>query len=646
MRKTHSWLTLMVLLVAVFVLGGCIKTGPTTGQEKKKVPAAHTEVLTATGAVTAVQEIEEGQQTAGQATEEATAAEEHGQGVTEKTTPESPGQEPVGEVEESPPTPQVAEEIIPVPTKPREIPNIARREILVELQESLNRIYRDVNPSVVNIRVVQRPSLSNQLRNMPFQIPDDENHQFFVPGVGSGFIWDATGYIVTNNHVVQDAERISVTFYDGSTVTGTVIGSDPDSDLAVVKVGRLPDGIRPIQITDSSQVEVGDLVVAIGNPFGLESTMTVGFVSAIGRSLPIGTAGGGPSYSIPDIIQTDASINPGNSGGVMVDLQGMLIGVPSAIRSPVQASVGIGFAIPSTIVKKVVPVLIQQGHYEHPWLGIMGQSLTPEVAEAMGLPAEQRGALVIETVAGGPSAEAGIRGSTRETRIEGVNVQIGGDVVIAFDGRPVKEFDDLIRYLARHTTVGQSVVLTVLREGKPKDITVTLKARPTVERVEPTEPPETVPPERTPTTPPAHEGHQEMHEGLSPGTEKTPEHPETHQAVPSSVWLGIEGKTLTASIAKEMGLDPGQQGVLVVQVVRDSPAGKANLHGSTRSVKIEGETVSIGGDIITAMDKQPIRSLDELVAFLKTCQPGQKVELTVLRGKSEKFITVKLEPRP
>jgi serine protease Do len=238
------------------------------------------------------------------------------------------------------------------------------------LEGTLELIYTQVNPSVVNIQVSQAgvagsPAIPDA-PGSPFQSLAPQGPQA-QQALGSGFVWDTEGHIVTNNHVVDGADRIRVTFSDGTTVPATLVGADPDSDLAVVQVDLPANQLQPVQVADSTQVKVGELVVAIGNPFGLEGTMTLGIVSALGRSLPAESATTqGTAYTIPDVIQTDAPINPGNSGGVLVDDQGRVIGVTAAIESPVRANAGVGFAIPSAIVQKVVPVLIQDGGYEHP----------------------------------------------------------------------------------------------------------------------------------------------------------------------------------------------------------------------------------------------------------------------------------------
>ena len=268
-------------------------------------------------------------------------------------------------------------------------------------------------------------------------------------------------------------------FSDGTTLPGQVVGTDPDSDLAVIKVEASADLLKPVTLADSTQLKVGQLAAAIGNPFGLEGTMTVGFISSLGRLLPVESdspqSGG---YSIPDVIQTDAPINPGNSGGVLVDDQGRVIGVTSAIISPVRASASIGFAIPSVIVQKVVPLLISDGKFEHAWLGVSGTSLSPDLAKAMNLQPEQRGALVVDVVPAGPADKAGLQGSDREIQVDGQQLRVGGDVIVAIGGEAVKSFDDVVTYLARFGQVDQQISLTVLRQDKEQVIQVTLAARP------------------------------------------------------------------------------------------------------------------------------------------------------------------------
>ncbi len=369
------------------------------------------------------------------------------------------------------------------------LPN-GRTELLGSLETTLEDLYARVNPAVVHIAVTQSTTqataggLPQELQQFGFQIPGLEGGQQLPQqqsqSLGSGFVWDTAGHIVTNHHVIANASTINVTFSDGATYPATVVGSDDNSDLAVLKIDAPEDKLQPISMGDSTSIKVGQLAVAIGNPFGLDNTMTVGFISALGRTLPVesaSTAGG--SYTIPDIIQTDAPINPGNSGGVLLNASGEVIGVTSAIESPVRASVGIGFAIPANVVQKVVTALISSGHYEHPWLGMSGTTLTTQLAQAMDLPDDQQGVLVVEVQSNSPADKAELHGSDREATIEGQQVPVGGDVITAINDTPIKRFEDLTSYLAQQTQVGDTLKLTILRDGQSIVTDVTLAARPT-----------------------------------------------------------------------------------------------------------------------------------------------------------------------
>jgi serine protease Do len=478
------------------------------------------------------------------------------------------------------------------------------------LEGVLEQVYTRVNPSVVNIQVNQAAATGSpaipDVPGSPFQFPAPQGPQA-QQALGSGFVWDTEGHIVTNNHVVDGADRIRVTFSDGTTVPATLVGADPDSDLAVVQVDLPADQLQPVQVADSTQVKVGELVVAIGNPFGLEGTMTLGIVSALGRSLPAESVmTQGPSYTIPDVIQTDAPINPGNSGGVLVDDTGRVIGVTAAIESPVRANAGVGFAIPSAIVQKVVPALIEDGQYAHPYIGISGTSLTPELAGAMDLEANQRGVLVVDVTSGSPAEAAGLRGSDNQVDIEGQQVNVGGDVIVAVDGQRVNEFDDLVTYLARHTEVGQTITLTILRDGKEQTVDLTLAARPQSETVQ-------AQPQRQAT---------------------------------SGAYLGIIGLTVTPAIAEEMNLSTDQEGVLVQEVQQDSAADQAELRGSDQPVTVDGQEILVGGDIIVALDDQPVTSIENLRAALQQYEPGQQATLTLLRDSSEIKVDVTLGELP
>lgn len=341
------------------------------------------------------------------------------------------------------------------------LPPVSVPDAVSGIETTLESIYNRVNPSVVLIQVVLTPSITN-------------------PGggaLGSGFVWDDKGDIVTNNHVIDGASSITVTFYDGTTVDASLVGTDADSDLAVIKVNPSGLQLQPVTVADSTAVHVGQLAVAIGNPYGLENTMTVGFVSAIGRLVSANQNPTG-SYSIPDIIQIDTPINPGNSGGVLLDDTGSVIGVTQSIATSSGSSSGVGFAIPSVIIQQVVPSLIATGHYDHPYLGLTLTSLDPNIANAMNLPSGQRGALVVGVAPGGPSDKAGIKAGSTSFTDNGQQVTIGGDVIITYGGQTVKSSDDLITYLTNSGSVGQSVTLTVLRGGNQIQVQVTLGLRP------------------------------------------------------------------------------------------------------------------------------------------------------------------------
>ncbi len=356
---------------------------------------------------------------------------------------------------------------------------------LADYETTLEQVYQLVNPAVVSIQVVDRQTVAvpsfPEIPGFPFfgpQVPNQPQERV-VQGAGSGFVWDTLGHIVTNNHVVDGSDSIQVTFSDGTVRSAKLVGADADSDLAVIKVDLPPARLHPVSLASSTEVKVGQLAIAIGNPFALENTMTVGIVSAVGRVLPVESSGSGQaSYTIPDIIQTDAPINPGNSGGVLVDDQGQLIGVTAAIASPVRASAGVGFAIPSDIVKRVVPALIATGRYQHTWMGISGASLTPDLAQAMNLSADQQGALIVDVVPGGPADQAKLRGSGQALTINGQQARVGGDVITAIDGQPIANFSDLVAYLARSTEVGQQVTVSILRDGKAQTLKLELAARP------------------------------------------------------------------------------------------------------------------------------------------------------------------------
>ena len=369
----------------------------------------------------------------------------------------------IGEVVERTPSPGAAatQQVIPTFTPPASL-TASEPPLETEAVErlpglgsnSLAALYQQFNPGVVNIQVyVDREILGGV-------------------GAGSGLILNEEGYIVTNNHVVADAEQVTVIFYNELEANAEVIGTDPGSDLAVIKVDQLPEGARPLVLGDSDEVEVGEWVVAIGNPFGQQSSMSIGIVSAVGRLIPSVT-----SFAIPQAIQTDAAINPGNSGGPLLNLRGEVIGVNAQIASAnTLANSGVGFAIPANVVRRVIPVLIETGSYQWPWLGVEGGSVNLAIMETNDLET-QHGAYISAVVPGGPADEAGLQGSSGTSPINGIDIPTGGDVVIEADGQPVVDFSDLLA-MTTFKNPGDTMELTILRDGQRQQFTVELEARP------------------------------------------------------------------------------------------------------------------------------------------------------------------------
>ncbi len=298
---------------------------------------------------------------------------------------------------------------------------------------------------------------------------------FFNPfptqGSGSGSIIDLKGHILTNHHVVANAQKLEVTLADGSKWPAKLVGSDPDNDLAVIKIDAPREKLKVIPMGDSRNLRIGQKVLAIGNPFGLERTLTTGVISSLGRTIR-SDAG----YLIEDVIQTDAAINPGNSGGPLLNSEGEIIGINTAIVSPSGGSVGIGFAIPVNTAKRVIPELISKGFVSYPYIGATIQSLIPEIAQFLKLKVD-RGAMIAEVVKGGPADKAGLRGGTQRVQIGNMIVIVGGDVVVKADQQEIKTHDDLIRYI-REKKPGDTILLKVYRKGDFKEIKVTLGERP------------------------------------------------------------------------------------------------------------------------------------------------------------------------
>jgi S1-C subfamily serine protease len=294
---------------------------------------------------------------------------------------------------------------------------------------------------------------------------------FPTQGSGSGSIIDVKGHILTNHHVVANAQKLEVTLADESKWPAKLIGSDPDSDLAVIKIDAPKEKLKVIQRGDSKNLKIGQKVLAIGNPFGLERTLTTGIISSLGRTIrsDVGTL-------MEDIIQTDAAINPGNSGGPLLNSDGEIIGINSAIISPSGGSVGIGFAIPVNTAKKLIPELIAKGYVTYPWIGATIQSLIPEVAKYLKLKID-RGAMIAEVAKGGPAYKAGLRGGNKRIQVGNMIMIVGGDIVVKADQRDVKTNDELIRYI-REKKPGDGILLKVFRKGKFEDVKVTLGERP------------------------------------------------------------------------------------------------------------------------------------------------------------------------
>lgn len=350
--------------------------------------------------------------------------------------------------------------------------------VVAAFEQVIGQVHDDVLPSVVQIQVTQKVPSGNTSPEFeppsPLPSPDDPDF-FFREGEGSGFVWSSEGYIVTNQHVVADADIVTILFANGTEVEGSVVGEDPDSDLAVVKVDLPEEMLPPVALGDSNKVRVGQLAVAIGNPFGQEFTTTVGIVSAIGRTIRSGNT----RFSVPKVIQTDAPINPGNSGGPLLNRKGQVIGINTQIISRTGASTGIGFAVPINTAKQVVPALIESGEFSYAWLGISGTDLRAEVADAMDIDVSVKGAQIIDLAPDGPAENAGLLGSDRTETVDRGLIPVGGDIIIAVDGTLISDMDDLIIYLIENTRPEDVVTLSVIRDGgESAEIEVTLGSRP------------------------------------------------------------------------------------------------------------------------------------------------------------------------
>ncbi|MDW3603913.1 MAG: trypsin-like peptidase domain-containing protein [Nitrososphaeraceae archaeon] len=452
--------------------------------------------------------------------------------------------------------------------------------------QTLSELFKHVEKSVVQI-----------------SSEDETTTELLGARLGSGFVYDTNGHIITNNHVTAGGKNLHITFSDGTIYTGKVVGSDPHSDLAILLLDDVPkEKLFPLKLGNSSNLIVGQTVAAVGNPFGLSGSLTEGIVSGLGRLLPstpeniFGTDNRVASFSIPDIIQTDAAINPGNSGGPLLNLNGEVIGINSAIFSNTGVYAGVGFAIPSNTLKKVIPELMKNGSYQHPWLGITGVDVTPDIAKKMNL-TEARGFLVIDVNSAGPADKAGIRGGDKIDTIDGREVELGGDIIIAIDGNPVRKIDDILSHLEREKSVGDNISLTIIRDGIVQEKTTVLQARPDSETL------------------------------IS-----SSQHPS----------LGITGIDVTPDIAKKMNLTEAR-GFLVIDVNSNGPADKAGVRGGYIVEIINNTQYRLGGDVIVGIDNQTINSVSDITNYLMNKKEGDVVKLKILRDNEILNVPVNLE---
>jgi len=485
---------------------------------------------------------------------------------------------------------------------PANIPNIPAEDqnysILTNHSTDLDltTLFNDVDQSVVQISENSASSLGSRQ--------------------GSGFVYDELGHIVTNYHVVGNPQETNlyerafhITFLDGTTYLGRVIGADLYSELAVMTVENITrENLVPLPLGNSSQLRIGQPVVAVGNPFGLSGSMTEGIVSGLGRILPSSVPQGDlllrqedtASFLIPNIIQTDAVINPGNSGGPLLTTGGEVIGMNTAILSNTGVYAGVGSAIPSDIIKKVVPELISTGTYRHPYIGIAGVDMSPEIADEMGLNGS-RGFLVTEVTSGSPAERSGIRGGGALTDINGRQIELGGDVIVEVDNVTVRKIEDLLSYLQSERSIGETVILNVIRDGRNQEIGMTLAARPTQQQQE------------------------------------------VEQRQQERPTLGINSINMTEQIAARMNLTQMQQqplsndqdgergGVLVVDVFADGPAEKAGIRGGFIVADINRTPIEIGGDVIVRIDDTMIPNVDALNKFIDNENIGDTIQVTVVR---------------
>lgn len=384
-----------------------------------------------------------------------TAAQQAAGAAPATAPPQSPG-EP-----ETAPMPEKA------PAPPAGGNGLTGAEITAAQDQVMSDLYENTVPSVVGLRVIK--SFAGG-RNMPGLIPGD----LFSRAAGSGFVWDDDGHIVTNRHVIDGAERILVVLSDGAQTEAVVVGEDPDSDLAALRITDEEVRPPPITLGDSDDIKTGQLAVAIGDPFSRGFSMTSGIISAVGRTIDPTDS----NFSVPRVVQHDAATNPGNSGGPLLNRDGAVVGINTQIISETGAFSGVGLAIPINLAKLVIPALIADGRYEYPYIGIRGTSIGPDIARAMGLPPDTRGAMVLAVGIDSAAARGGLRPANATTVIDGRELPIGGDIIIAIDGTPVQGMGDVLAYVVEHTRPGDRTEFTVLRDGAETTVNITMAARP------------------------------------------------------------------------------------------------------------------------------------------------------------------------
>lgn len=361
-----------------------------------------------------------------------------------------------------PPTPTPVVVIVTATPGPLERLPTLSAEQLIDIEEQLVvNVYDRVSPAVVHI--TSRAYVYSFFHEI---VPQE--------GTGSGFVYDQLGHIITNYHVVEGAEELEVTLADGAMIPAELVGADPYNDLAVIKIDVSPEKLHPVELGSSADLRVGERAIAIGNPFGLDRTLTTGVISSLGRVIERGD-----DRPLAEAIQTDAAINPGNSGGPLLNSLGQVIGVNTAITSPSGGSVGIGFAVPVDTVRRVVPELIANGRYPHPWIGFEGQAyrVTPTLAQALDLPVD-KGLLIARIYRDSPAHLAGLQGAGRRVQVGRSVILAGGDIVTAIDGQPLESADQLTIYLETKKRPGDQVVLTIWRDRAEMSVTLALGDRP------------------------------------------------------------------------------------------------------------------------------------------------------------------------